>query len=159
MASIFTIIANSHMIWCCWVVWQRRRIVVLLPAFIFNIRNWYGGQIIFDILYISFNWRRPYGARYYYNFTIVRVRYDAEGQLRPYRHFVEVLVESSAIPAPLYLAFILRDSMGVFYLDSITNVTKGIAPTLFVGCAAAGHTWADDSLQESVVLSLYFQRS
>ncbi|SJL18463.1 uncharacterized protein ARMOST_22052 [Armillaria ostoyae] len=34
---------------------------------------------------------------------------------------------------PLYLAFILRDNLRVFYFDSITNVTKGIAPTLFVG--------------------------
>ncbi len=61
------------------------------------------------------------------HFTIVRVRYEAEGRLGPYRHFIEVLVESSAIyaiPAALYLAFILRNSMGLLYLDSITNVTK-----------------------------------
>ncbi len=37
------------------------------------------------------------------------------GRLGPYRHFIEVLVESSAIyaiPAALYLAFILRDNPG-----------------------------------------------
>ncbi|SJL18478.1 uncharacterized protein ARMOST_22067 [Armillaria ostoyae] len=175
-ASICTIISNSHMIWCCWVVWQRRWIVVLLPALflisgtvlrlvVLCIQFGNGTFQIFNIFYISFNLATTLWCTLfiiYRIFTVVRVRYEAEGRLGPYRHFIEVLVESSAIyviPAALYLAFILRDNLGVLYLDSITNVTKGIAPTLFVGRAAAGHTRADDSLQESAASSLHFQRS
>ncbi len=85
---------------------------------------------IFNILYISFYFATTFWCTLliiYRIFIIVRVRYEAEGRLGPYRHFIEVLVESSAIyaiPAALYLAFILRNSMGLFYLDSITNVTK-----------------------------------
>ncbi|KAK0238214.1 hypothetical protein EDD85DRAFT_952383 [Armillaria nabsnona] len=175
-ASICTIISNSHMIWCCWVVWQRRWIVVLLPALFLTsgtalwlvelcIQLGNGTFQIFNILYISFNLSTTLWCTLliiYRIFTIVRVRYEAEGRLGPYRHFIEVLVESSAIyaiPSALYLAFILRNSMGLFYLDSITNVTKGIAPTLFVGRAAAGHTRANDSLQGSAVSSLHFWTS
>ncbi len=100
------------------------RLVVLCTQF--------GGRTfqIFNILYISFNLATTLWCTLliiYRIFTIVRVRYEAEGRLGPYRHFIEVLVESSAIyaiPAALYLAFILRDNLGVFYLDSVTNVTK-----------------------------------
>ncbi|PBK67632.1 hypothetical protein ARMSODRAFT_959268 [Armillaria solidipes] len=164
------------MIWCCWVVWQRRWIVILLPALflisgtvlrlvILCTQFGNGTFQIFNILYISFNLATTLWCTLliiYRILTIVRVRYESEGRLGPYRHFIEVLVESSAIyaiPAALYLAFILRDNLGVFYLDSITNVTKGIAPTLFIGRAAAGHTRANDSLQESAVSSLHFRTS
>ncbi|KAK0219976.1 hypothetical protein IW262DRAFT_1461142 [Armillaria fumosa] len=175
-ASMCNIISNSHMIWCCWVVWQRHWIVVLLPV-LFLISGT-GLQLVvlctqfgngtfqvFNILCISFNlattlWCTTFII--YRILTIVRVRYESEGRLGPYRRFIEIFVESSAIyaiPAALYLAFILRDNQGVFYLDSLTNVTKGIAPTLFVGRAAAGHTRANESLQESAVSSLYFRAS
>ncbi|KAK0480806.1 hypothetical protein IW261DRAFT_1474701 [Armillaria novae-zelandiae] len=175
-ASMCTIISNSHMIWCCWMVWQRRWIVVLLPALVLIsgtvlrlvvlcIRFGNGTFQVFNILYISCNLATTLWCTIfiiYRFFSIVRVRYESEGRLGPYRHFIEVFVESSAIyaiPASLYLAFILHDNQGVFYFDSITNVTKGIAPTLFVGRAAAGHTRANETLQESVVSSLYFRTS
>ncbi len=38
------------------------------------------------------------------------------------------------------------------------KTVQGVAPTLFVGRAAAGYTRANDSLQGSVVSSLHFQR-
>ncbi|PBL01748.1 hypothetical protein ARMGADRAFT_1005277, partial [Armillaria gallica] len=54
------------MIWCCWVVWQRRWIVILLPALLLTsgtvlwlvllcIHFGNGTFQIFNILYISFN--------------------------------------------------------------------------------------------------------
>ncbi|KAK0496173.1 hypothetical protein EDD18DRAFT_1169123 [Armillaria luteobubalina] len=175
-ASICGIISNSHMIWCCWAVWKGRRIVVLLPALFLisatglqlvvlctQFRN--GAFQIFNILGISFNLATTLWCTifiYYRLFSIVRVRYESDCRLGPYRRFIEVFVGSSAIyaiPSALYLVFILHDSQGVFYLDSITNVTKGIAPTLFVGRAAAGHTRANESLQETAVSSLHFRMS
>ncbi|KAK0496178.1 hypothetical protein EDD18DRAFT_233586 [Armillaria luteobubalina] len=175
-ASICTIISNSHTIWCCWVVWLRRWSVVLLPALflisgtglrlaVLCTQFGDGTSQVFNVLYISFNLATTLWCTIFIIYrilTIVHVRYESEGRLGPYRRFIEVFVESSAIyaiPASLYLAFILHDTQGVFYLDSITNVTKGIAPTLFVGRAAAGHTRANESLQESAVSSLRFRMS
>ncbi|PBK95000.1 hypothetical protein ARMGADRAFT_1164510 [Armillaria gallica] len=174
-ASICNIISNSHMIWCCWVelVWVAESSVfshgptisAVLRLVVLCTQLGGGTFQIFNILYISFNLATTLWCTLfiiYRIFTVVRVRHEAGGRLGPYRHFIEVLVESSAIyaiPAALYLAFILRDNLGAFYLDSITNVTKGIAPTLFVGRAAAGHTRANDSLQESAVSSLHFRTS
>ncbi|KAK0192541.1 hypothetical protein F5146DRAFT_999719 [Armillaria mellea] len=178
-ASMCTIISNSHTIWCCWVVWQRRWIVVVLPALflisgtvlrlvVLGAQFGNGTVQVFNILYISFNLATTLWCTLliiYRIFSIIRVRYESYVRLGPYRHFIEVLIESSAIyaiPAALYLAFILHGNLGVFYLDSIADVTKtaqGIAPTLFVGHAAAGHTRANDSLQESAVSSLHFRKS
>ncbi len=59
--------------------------------------------------------------------TVAGTRRGAEGRLRVYRHFIEVLVESSAlysITLILYLAFLIRSSRGEVYLDAIAAIAK-----------------------------------
>ncbi len=59
--------------------------------------------------------------------TVAGARHGAEGRLRVYHHFIEVLVESSAlysISLILYLAFTIQDNWGEFYLDVIATIVK-----------------------------------
>ncbi len=59
--------------------------------------------------------------------TVAGARHGAEGRLRVYHRFIEVLVESSAlysISLILYLAFTIRGSWGAVYLDVIAAIAK-----------------------------------
>ncbi|KAK0486396.1 hypothetical protein IW261DRAFT_1664543 [Armillaria novae-zelandiae] len=164
-ASMSTMLSDSYIIWCCWEVWGRRWLVVLLPILsltsatvskIIEIHHEYLGisssifvtctvLIIFRIL------------------TVTGVRQGEDGRLRVYRRFIEVLVESSAlysIALIFFLAFFLCNNFGWYYADAVTSVAKGIAPTLLVGRAAAGHTRPTEDHDEiTTVSTLRFQTS
>ncbi len=59
--------------------------------------------------------------------TVAGARRGAEGRVRVYHRFIEVLVESSAlysISLILYLAFTIRHSWGGVYLDVIASIAK-----------------------------------
>ncbi|KAK0466032.1 uncharacterized protein EV420DRAFT_1474845 [Desarmillaria tabescens] len=59
-----------------------------------------------------------------------------------YWHVLEVSVESSAlysVSLVLYVAFFAWGSNTLYYADPIAGITRGIAPTLLVGCVAVGH--------------------
>ncbi|KAK0221707.1 hypothetical protein IW262DRAFT_1375580 [Armillaria fumosa] len=164
------------MIWCCWIVWGRRRLVVLLPilslisAIASRTVEIYSSYInvlaladIFLTLYLSFNLVTTLSCTLLIIYRIVAVtsvRCGAVGRLGVYHRFIEVLVESSAlisIPDILYLTFTVRNDLRLYYIDVIVRVAKGIAPTLLVGWAAAGHTRPRDDSDESTVSSLHFQ--
>ncbi|SJL11385.1 uncharacterized protein ARMOST_14788 [Armillaria ostoyae] len=71
-----------------------------------------------------------------------------------------LLVESSAlysISLIVYLALAIRNDLGVFYIDIIAGIAKGVAPTLLIGQAAAGHTHPNDECDGSTLSSLHFQ--
>ncbi|KAK0238210.1 hypothetical protein EDD85DRAFT_573538 [Armillaria nabsnona] len=89
--------------------------------------------------------------------TVAGTRHGAEGRLRAYHHFIEVLMESSALYSIcliLYLAFTIHGNWGEFYLDVIAAIVKGIAPTLLVGRMTTGHrARPDDSWQGSIIAS------
>ncbi|SJL12923.1 uncharacterized protein ARMOST_16356 [Armillaria ostoyae] len=175
-ASISTILADLYIIWCCWMVWGRRWLVVLLPIFslvsaivsrtmkeyYFRINAFAISDIIL-MLYLSFNLVTTLSCTVLIIYRIVAVtgvRHGPMGRLGVYRRFIEVLVESSAlysISNILYLAFIIRDDIGWGYLDVITAIAKGVAPTLLVGRAAAGHTRPREDSDGSTVSSLHFQ--
>ncbi|KAK0219984.1 hypothetical protein IW262DRAFT_993181 [Armillaria fumosa] len=116
---------------------------------------------IFSMFYISFILATTLSCTLliiYRIVTIVGVSHRAEGRLRVYHRFIEVLVESSAlysISVILYLAFAIRGSFALYYLDSIVGIVKGIAPTLLVGRITAGRrARPEDSWQGSVVASV-----
>ncbi|KAK0219978.1 hypothetical protein IW262DRAFT_1494158 [Armillaria fumosa] len=170
-ASSSTILAELYIIWYCWMVWGRRWPAVLLPilslvsATVSRIMGVYHEYInqptdVFLILYISFALTTTLSCTLliiYRIVTTVGVSRRAEGRLRVYHRFIEVLVESSAlysISLILYLAFTIRDGFASYYLDVISGIMKGIAPTLLVGRITAGHrARPDDSWQGSVVAS------
>ncbi|KAK0496092.1 hypothetical protein EDD18DRAFT_1390758 [Armillaria luteobubalina] len=57
------------------------------------------------------------------------------------------------------LAFTIRNSITFYYLDAIAAIAKGVAPTLLIGRAAAGHTHPQDESNgsASTVSSIHFQ--
>ncbi len=59
--------------------------------------------------------------------AVAGVRHGPVGQLGVFRHFIEVLVESSAlysISLILYLAFTIHNDFGTYYLDVIAGIAK-----------------------------------
>ncbi|PBK89800.1 hypothetical protein ARMGADRAFT_1167172 [Armillaria gallica] len=173
-AIISTIVADIYIIWCCWMVWGQRWVVVLLPilslicATVTRIIRAYHDYSqtpgeIFLMLYISFVLVTTLWCTVliiYRILIVAGVKRGADSRLRVYRHFIEVLVESSAlysISLIVYLALIIRGDFGMYYLDEIASIAKGVAPTLLIGRAAAGHTRPKDNCDESAVSTLRFQ--
>ncbi|KAK0496172.1 hypothetical protein EDD18DRAFT_233414 [Armillaria luteobubalina] len=169
--SVSTILADLYIIWFCWMVWGRRWPVVLLPilslvsAIVSRIMDIYVNYInppvdIFLMLYISFNLATTVTCTLliiYRIVTTVGVSRRAEGRLRVYYRFIEVLVESSALYSIfliLDLVFTTRSSFASYYLDITASIAKGIAPTLLVGRITTGHrAHPDDSSQGSEIAS------
>ncbi|PBK70803.1 hypothetical protein ARMSODRAFT_1017590 [Armillaria solidipes] len=115
-------------------------------------------------LYVSFTLATTLSCTLLIIYRIVAVagiRRGMAGRLGVFCHFIEVLVESSAlysISMILYLAFIISNNIGEpYYFDVIASTAKGVAPTLLVGRAAAGHTCPRDESDGSTVSSLHFQ--
>ncbi|KAK0195991.1 hypothetical protein F5146DRAFT_1175821 [Armillaria mellea] len=176
-ASMATILSDSYIIWCCWTVWGRRWLVVLLPILslisatvskIIEIYHEYFSMLstVFLALYLSSTLATTLWCTVFIIlriFTVTGVRRGPDGRLRVYRRFIEVLVESSAlysIALVIFLALFLCNNFGWYYADAITTVAKGIAPTLLVGRAAAGHTRPTEDHDESATVStLRFQMS
>ncbi|KAK0232287.1 hypothetical protein EDD85DRAFT_1025878 [Armillaria nabsnona] len=179
VASISTMLADLYMIWCCWMVWGQCWLVVLLPIFsliaaiVSRAMAVYYDEVkmastlsnIFFMLYISFTLATTLYCTLLIIYRIVAVagvRCVAVGQLRVYRRFIAVLVESSAlysISLILDLAFNICGDLRSYYFDIIAGIAKGVAPTLLVGRAAAGHTCPRDDSDGSTVSSLHFQMS
>ncbi|SJK98315.1 uncharacterized protein ARMOST_01580 [Armillaria ostoyae] len=168
-ASVSTILTDIYMIWCCWMVWGRRWLVVLLPTLslisataskIIQLSHYYSNTSteVFLTLYITFVLGTTLWCTLliiYRILTVAGVNRGAYGRLRAYQHFIEALVESSAlysISLIVYLALLIRADFGLYYLDVIASIAKGIAPTLIVGRITAGHrARPDDSWQGSVI--------
>ncbi|KAK0192217.1 hypothetical protein F5146DRAFT_1189696 [Armillaria mellea] len=173
--SISTILADSYCIWCCWMVWGQCWLVVLLPiislvsAIVSRAMMVYYYYIVstlvdvFIMLYVSFILVTTLSCTLliiYRIVAVVGVRHGAVGRLRVYHRFIEVLVESSAlysISLILDLAVTNYDVGWYGYFDIIVSIAKGIAPTLLIGRAAAGHTCPREDNDRSTVSSLHFQ--
>ncbi|KAK0186518.1 hypothetical protein F5146DRAFT_1142892 [Armillaria mellea] len=174
--SISTILADSYIIWCCWMIWGRRWLVVLFP--ICSLVAAIASTIIYEyystvntvaitnvsiMVYVCFILTTTLYCTFliiYRIVTVTGVRRGAMGRLGVFRRFIEVLVESSAlysISLILDLALTIRSDFGAYYTDIIAAIAKGIAPTLLVGRAAAGHTRPRDDSDGSIVSSLHFQ--
>ncbi|KAK0192546.1 hypothetical protein F5146DRAFT_507403 [Armillaria mellea] len=175
-AWLSTILTDSYAIWCCWMVWGRRWLVVLPPILSLVCTIRYGSKIVviyynnsnasgfmnkFIMLYTSSILVTTLSCTsliIYRILTVAGVRRGAEGRLRVFYHSIEVMVESSALYSVsliLYLAFTIRHTQGEVYLDAIAGIAKGIAPTLLVGRIAIGRrARPDDSWQGSVIASV-----
>ncbi|SJL18450.1 uncharacterized protein ARMOST_22039 [Armillaria ostoyae] len=172
--SMSTIITDLYMIWCCWMIWGRRWPVVLPPilslisATVSKIIEIYHSYIntpklVFPTLYAAFVLATTLWCTVliiYRILTATGVTRGAGGRLRVYQRCIEVLVESSAlysISLIVFLALNIRNDFGLYYLDVIAGIAKGVAPTLLIGRAAAGHTRPNDDYDENTVSSLHFQ--
>ncbi|KAK0219974.1 hypothetical protein IW262DRAFT_992010 [Armillaria fumosa] len=172
-ASAGTTLADLYMIWCCWKVWGRRWLIILLPilfllsAMVSKIMALYHEYFnespgVFPVLYTSFIlattlWCTLFIIHRILNVTRFRQGLGAEGRLGAFHRYVEALVESSAlysVSLTLFLAFAIRDDLRMHYFDIVAGIVKGISPTLLVGRITAGHRAPpDDSWQGSVMAS------
>ncbi|KAK0217332.1 hypothetical protein EDD85DRAFT_961977 [Armillaria nabsnona] len=176
-STMSTITTDLYMIWCCWIVWGQHWLVALLPilsliaASVLKILTIYenydyggaGANVIFEILYPAFILATTLWCTLFIIYrilTITGVKHGAGGQLRLYHRCIEVLVESSALYSIcliVYLALYISNIFGQYYLVVIAAIAKGVAPTLLIGRAAAGHTRPNDDNSENTVSSLHFQ--
>ncbi|KAK0185072.1 hypothetical protein F5146DRAFT_1073337 [Armillaria mellea] len=154
-AAVSTVVADSCMIWRCWLVWGRRWRVVLVPiiclvsGFVFKILEIIVAaltskeNVVFLVAYLSFILAT----------TLCR--------LGDYNHVIEVLVESSALHSVALIVYVTleaRNSPATSYFDTLAAITTGIAPTLLAGRVAAGSTRPNDSWEGiNIVSSLRFE--
>ncbi|KAK0496353.1 hypothetical protein EDD18DRAFT_203322 [Armillaria luteobubalina] len=172
-ASMSVILADLYMIWCCWMVWGKRWPVILLPiSFLaasivsrIMVTVYYEDATakLFLTLHISFILVTTLSCTLliiYRIISVAGVKREAISRLGLYRRLIGVLVESSAFYSTsliIYLAFTIRSDLKVFYFDMIASIAKGVAPTLLVGRAAAGHTRPSDDYDIGIISSLHFQ--
>ncbi|KAK0192542.1 hypothetical protein F5146DRAFT_507220 [Armillaria mellea] len=169
-ASMSSILTDLYMIWCCWIIWGRRWLVVLLP--IFSIIFATGSKIIavcleyfgtyssevFSMVYILSLLTTTLWCTLliiYRVLTVAGVSRGAEGRQRVYHRFLEALLESSALYSIALipdLALTFQADNGMYYIDVIASIAKGVAPTLIVGRITVVHrARSDNSWQGSVI--------
>ncbi|SJL13665.1 uncharacterized protein ARMOST_17112 [Armillaria ostoyae] len=169
-ASAFsTVLADSTMVWRCWIVWGRRWLTVLLPGLLLV------SHMVFKIIAMSKHYAPPDGYLLGYvlcsSFALATTLWCtlliiyrivdtvARSRLGAYYHVIEILVESSALYAIsliLFVAFYARNDATMYYFDVLSAITRGIAPTFLVGRVAAGHARPDEYWQEGIISSLRF---
>ncbi|PBK89758.1 hypothetical protein ARMGADRAFT_313677 [Armillaria gallica] len=172
--AINTILADSIMIWRCWMVWGRRWLVVLPPILLLisgivlklidTYQEYTAGSdnVLAFVLYLSFTLATTIWCTtliIYRILVVVRGSDGVGGGVAVYRHVIEVLIESSALYSVfliLLMAFEVRGDWAGYYVDAMTGIARGIAPTLLVGRVATGHSRPDESWQGSVMSSLHF---
>ncbi|KAK0207681.1 hypothetical protein IW262DRAFT_1418802 [Armillaria fumosa] len=170
-AAMSTVIADSCMIWRCWLVWGRRWRVVLVPitclvtGFVFKILEIIVGaltskeNVFFLVAYLSCILATTLWCTIFIVFRIVTVMLEnngAGGRLGDYHHVIEVLVESSALHSValiIYVALEARNNPATSYFDTLAAITTGVAPTLLAGRVAAGSTRPNDSWEDRIIVS------
>ncbi|KAG7441220.1 uncharacterized protein BT62DRAFT_923445 [Guyanagaster necrorhizus] len=179
-----TVIADSSMIWRCWIVWGRRCWIILLPILctisgtvfdaisVYHLvadttedesdsgSSAYAIRIDWTMLSLSFTLATTVLCTILIIYRIVTVADGKHGSGLPsYRGVVEVIVESAALYSAstiVYMAFVARNELTGAYANEVNTAIKGIAPTLIVGRVASGHARPDDTWKESVLSSLHF---
>lgn len=182
VACITTVVADSSLIWRCWIVWGRRWIIILLPL-VFLILG-----IAFKILqiritvilrtvpainyatcttiYLSFILATTLLCTLLIVYRILSIEWANSKlagtrtySLGAYRNVIEVMVESAALYSAVlivYIIIIFQDLTVIKYVDAIGEFIRGVAPTLLVGRVASGHSRPDDSWNGSAISSLRF---
>ncbi|SJL13585.1 uncharacterized protein ARMOST_17030 [Armillaria ostoyae] len=116
-------------------------------------------DLLTPVLYASFSLATTLWCTLLIIYRVWTVGRTNERGLEAYRHVVEVLIESSALCSVsliLFVAFFSHNDWTANYLDPITGIARGVAPTLLVGRVAAGHPRPDDSWEGSIMTSLRF---
>lgn len=181
-AGIATILADSAMIWRCWVVWGHRWIIVLIPILctiaegVFKILVLYyanvqisnlndetpeGSRLDWTLIYVSCTLATTLLCTLLIVYRILTVSGAKHGGAgtQAYRGVVEVIVESASlytVSLIIDMIFTARKSSGGSYSDVFASTMRGVAPTLIVARVASGHARPDDSWNGSVMSSLHF---
>ncbi|KAK0439116.1 hypothetical protein EV421DRAFT_1906128 [Armillaria borealis] len=177
-----TMLADSSMIWRCWVVWGRRWIIILIPILctiaegVFKLLELYyenvqvdsvddetplGSRLNWTLIYVSCTLATTLLCTLLIVYRILTVGGAKHGGAgtQAYRGVVEVIIESASLyTVSLIIDMILtaRKSSGGGYSDIFASTMRGVAPTLIVARVASGHARPDDSWNGSVMSSLHF---
>ncbi|KAK0238401.1 hypothetical protein EDD85DRAFT_950615 [Armillaria nabsnona] len=174
--AVSTVIADSIMIWRCWMVWGRRWLVVLFPILClisgFVCQIWvlvFRSYLHFEpplesfesllVAYLSCTLATTLWCTILIIICILSVTRGANDRLGDYHHIIEVLVESSALHSValiIYIALEATHNAASDYFDTLAAITNGVAPTLLAGRVAAGRARPDDSWEGSIMSSLRF---
>ncbi|KAK0453998.1 uncharacterized protein EV420DRAFT_1645219 [Desarmillaria tabescens] len=137
--AISSMLADFAMIWRCWMVWGQRWPVVLPPilmlisGIVFKLINTYqayatgNDYVLGFVLYSSFVLATTIlctALIIYRILTVGRASDGIGGGIGFYRHVIEV--------------FEVRGDWAVYYVDAMSGIVRGIAPTLLVGRVAVG---------------------
>ncbi|PBK98883.1 hypothetical protein ARMGADRAFT_1059233 [Armillaria gallica] len=176
--AVSTVIADSIMIWRCWIVWGRRWLVVLVPILClisgFVCQIW---VIVFRlyipvvsrsdklyksllVTYISCILATTLWCTILIVIRILTVTRGVNSRLGDYHHIIEVLVESSALHSValiIYIALEASNNVASVYIDTLAAITMGVTPTVLAGRVAAGHARPDDSWEGGIISSLRFE--
>ncbi|KAK0184709.1 hypothetical protein F5146DRAFT_1169787 [Armillaria mellea] len=155
-SAICTILADSTMIWRCWNVSATVFKIISIHRQLTDGTN---DDLLTPVLYASFSLGTTLWSTLLIIYRVWTKGRTNERGLGAYRHVFEVLIESSALYSAsliLFVAFFAHNDGAANYLDPITGIARGIAPTLLVGRVAAGHARPDDSWEGSVMTSLRF---
>ncbi|PBK98560.1 hypothetical protein ARMGADRAFT_1026535 [Armillaria gallica] len=186
-SCIGTFIADTLLIWWCWIVWGHQWLIVIIPVLCtilyavfkgitiyhdcFDIINdikypTYSGTIAkWQMLYLALTLTTTLWCTIFILYRILHVAWSGhEAGIRSYYGIIEALVESAALYSAILIidiAFLACNILSGGYIDTLGIAIRGIAPTLLVGRVAAGHARPDDSWQESasIVSSLNFGTS
>lgn len=169
-AVISAILADSTMIWRCWMVWGQRWLIVMFPIFFLlsgigfkmidvlqrrvNATDYQLGVNLYSCLILATTLWCTFSIIFRI-WTVVRA---SRADIGIYCHIIEILVESSLLYSAsliLYLGLFAHDSSNsaLIYWDSVAAFARGVAPTLLVGRVAAGQARPNDSWRGSVISS------
>ncbi|KAK0196981.1 hypothetical protein F5146DRAFT_1013617 [Armillaria mellea] len=177
-----TALADTALIWRCWIVWGRRWLIVLIPilctitsATIKSIQTYHGLRDLVDnvsqssaqgtsidltTVYIAMALATTLLCTVLIVYRIVSVSgAEYASGIRTYRGAIEVVVESAAlfsVSLIIYVALVAHNSVADDYLDVIAAAFRGIAPTLIVGRVASGHARPDHSWKEIALTATPF---
>ncbi|KAK0194607.1 hypothetical protein F5146DRAFT_1135364 [Armillaria mellea] len=138
VGAICSILADSTMIWRCWLVWGRRWLAILLPVIFllsaigFKIIGTYkiytslSASIFGLVFYTSFLLASTLSCTLLIIYRIVTVA-RAGGGLRNYHHVLEVFVESSAlysISLILCITFLAREDISLASFETLAVAAR-----------------------------------
>ncbi|KAK0473089.1 hypothetical protein IW261DRAFT_718669 [Armillaria novae-zelandiae] len=159
MGALSTIFVDSIMMWRCWLVWGQRWQIVLLPALclvtgivckILATKQQYvdeaDGSVLL-LVYAASVLATTLLCTLLLIYRVLAVVRATDGGGTGSRAYYRIIKSAAlyAISLTVYVACITHSNEGVYYLDPIAGFTRGIAPTMLLGCVAAGHAWPDNS--------------
>ncbi|KAG7449816.1 uncharacterized protein BT62DRAFT_608330 [Guyanagaster necrorhizus] len=174
--GVSILIADSILIWRCWIVWGRRWPFVILPILLTV-----SGTAL-DVLFIYHNATDKYSSDgtiwgsavewgiIFYSMSLGTTIYCTAliifrilAYREQYWSVIEMVVESAvlyALALVVFIGFLATDDANGLYPKALLDTVAGIAPTLIVVRVASGQARSDESWQpKETSSSLRFESS
>ncbi|KAK0468874.1 hypothetical protein IW261DRAFT_1517300 [Armillaria novae-zelandiae] len=171
--SLSSVLADTTMIWRCWIVWGRSWCVVLVPIACTTLATasrgivaYYGyfepsdmppraayleKAVSWVMLYSSFTMATWLWCTIFIIYRILQMG-GTVGRMHIYQRVIEMLVESAflySVVTVVLLVFEGHNDIASAYIGDLAIVMRGMMPTILVGRIAAGHARPNDSWSDS----------